>query len=241
MAADKTLLVRAGLVAGTLVLGGIAYFVGTNIAQDRSGVNPSPAPTVSASANAAVSEDFVEFEDETGGIKFSYPKSWKKLEDNSKVPLSAEANDPVNRRIVLGPSGSKPLMFARVIPLPAEIVIPENITTEDLGVIQGQLDKLIVGPDVRVAEKKPTNHKGKLAWRYLYDFKQGETGREGAHVHYFIFDGAKINVLVFEALPASTLEELAPVFDKILSTFESETRIMPRPGISLPPLPSPSS
>lgn len=236
MAANRTLLIRAALVIGTLVLGGAAYILGTNLVEERTGISASPKPTPSAEVATG---EFVKFEDETAGISFSYPKNWKKLEDNSKQPLKdTPGDDPSHVRVVLGPSSTDPALLVRVKPLASEIVIPQNITTEELGVIQGYLDRLIEGPDVRVAEKRPTNHKGKLAWRYLYAFKDEATGREGSHVHYFIFDGAKLDVLVFQALPAGELERLAPTFDKILETFESTTRIVPRPGISLPPSPS---
>ena len=237
MAADRTLLVRAGLVIGTLVLGGIAYVLGTNLVEERTGasVTPSPTPTRAPVSTA----EFVKFEDANAGISFSYPADWRKLEDNSRQPLNQDdADAPLNVRVVVGPSGIQPFLLVRAIPLASEIIIPENITAEFLATLQGQLDRLIEGPDVRVAEKRPTNHKGKLAWRYLYAFKDEATGREGSHLHYFIFDGAKINVLVFQALPTAELETLAPTFDKILETFESETRIIPRPGISLPPSPS---
>jgi hypothetical protein len=236
MAANRTLLVRAGLVMGTLILGGAAYILGTNLVEERTGASGNPKPTPSAAVSTA---EFVKFEDKIAGISFSYPKTWKKLEDNSKEPLNqVNSDDPMNVRVVVGPSGNQPYLLVRAIPLSSEIVIPENVTAEFLKVLQDQLDKLIEGPDVRVAQKRPTNHKGKLAWRYLYAFKDEATGREGSHLHYFIFDGAKIDVLVFQALPTSELDKLAPTFDKVLETFESETRIIPRPRISLPPSPS---
>jgi hypothetical protein len=236
--ADRTLAIRAGLVAGTLVLGGIAYVLGVKLVEDRTGVSTNPSPTAAAQVST---RDFVKFEDDKAGMTVSYPRDWTKLEDNSATDLNpADVDDPQNVRLIVGPSRNEPYLLMRAIPLPAEIVLPENITTEFLGTVQGQLDELIEGPDVRLADKRPTNHKGKLAWRYLYNFKDDATGREGSHVHYFIFDGAKINVLVFQALPAGELEGLAPTFDKVLETFESETRVVPRTVVSLPPSPSPS-
>lgn len=236
--ADRTLAVRAALVIGTLVLGGLAYVFGIQVAEERTGVSTRPSPTATSGVSTA---NFVEFEDEIAGMKISHPEDWRRLQDNSDQQLNTtDSDDPVNVRAVLGPNANEPMLLMRAIPLPAEIAIPEDITAEFLGTIQGQLDQLIEGPDVRLAEKRPTNHKGKLAWRYLYNFRDSATGREGSHVHYFIFDGAKINVLVFQALPAGRLEELAPTFDRVLSTFESEPRVVPRVIGSLPPSPSPS-
>jgi hypothetical protein len=236
--ADRTLAIRAGLVAGTLVLGGIAYVLGVRLVEDRTGVSTNPSPTASPQVST---RDWVRFEDENAGMTVSYPRDWTKLEDNSATELNpADVDDPQNVRLIAGPSRTEPYLLMRAIPLPAEIVLPPDITAEFLGTVQGQLDELIEGPDVRVADKRPTNHKGKLAWRYLYNFKDQATGREGSHVHYFIFDGAKINVLVFQALPAGDLAQLAPTFDRVLENFESETRIIPRTVVSLPPSPSPS-
>ena len=237
---NRTLAIRAALVIGTLVLGGIAYAFGIQVAEDRTGVDTNPSPTATA-AKAISTTGWERFEDENAKMELSHPPEWRRLEDNSSRPLNeTDSDDPINVRAVLGPNANNPMLLVRAIPLPAEIGIPEEITEEFLGVIQGQLDELIQGPDVVVADKRPTNHKGKLAWRYLYNFKDQATGREGSHVHYFIFDGAKINVLVFQALPAGELRELAPTFDKVLETFESEARIIPRTVVSLPPSPSPS-
>lgn len=231
MAADRTMLVRAGYVLATIALGVAAYALGTSVVGRRGSQVPAPAPSAAP--------DFVEFEDKAAGITLSIPRDWRRLTDNSKLPVNeTDAEDPANIRLQAGPSVAEAQLQVRVIPLPAEIVVPKNITTQDLGLIQGQLDKFIEGPDVRVAEKRPTNVKGLLAWRYLYNFKDSATGREGSHVHYFIFDGAKINVLVFEALPASELERLAPTFDKILKTFESTPRRAPGALPSLPPSPA---
>lgn len=227
------MLVRAGYVLATIALGVAAYALGSNVVGDRGSQEPAPA------ASAPAETDFVEFEDKAAGVTLSIPQDWRRLTDNSSVPVSeTDSEHPANVRLQAGPSVTEAHLQVRVIPLPAEIVVPQDITTQDLGQIQGQLDRFVEGPDVRVAEKKPTNVKGLLAWRYLYNFKDSATGREGSHVHYFIFDGAKINVLVFEALPASELERLAPTFDKILDTFESTPRRAPRAQVSLPPIPA---
>ncbi len=69
-------------------------------------------------------------------------------------------------------------------------------------------------------ERTPINHKGKLGFHYLYVLKQQSTGREGVHSHYFVFDGAKLNVLVFEVFPRTDFEKFAPTFDQIFESFD---------------------
>jgi len=45
----------------------------------------------------------------------------------------------------------------------------------------------------------------------------------GAHAHYFVFDGATMITLVFQALPAPRIFSLAPLFDRVAATF----RVLP--------------
>ncbi|MGQ0680658.1 MAG: hypothetical protein ACT4OM_13580 [Actinomycetota bacterium] len=233
MKQDRTHLIRTGYLLATIVLGFAAYAGGSALVRDRTGVSAE------AGEEPAAPVRFENFEDDIAGISLSIPEEWRLLEDNSGDPLAnVVQDDPSHVRLVAGPTSSDPQLLVRVKPLDSELLLPADFTTEDLGVIQGRLDQLIEGPDVRVAEKRPTNVKGLLAWRYLYNFKDQATGREGSHVHYFIFDGAKINVLVFQALPADALAGLAPTFDRILESFESRTRAVPRPVVSLPPAPA---
>lgn len=233
-APNKPLLIRAGLVVLTLLLGLGAYVLGTNLVRDR--------VQVPDKAGASV-EDMVTFTDERAGIQLSYPEDWTQIENNSRIELSEDENTQV--RLIAGPAEDDAALKVRVVPLPEEIVYDPNMSAHDLGVIQGTLDELIVGPNVEILSRKPINDKGKLGFHYLYAFKQESTGREGAHSHYFIFDGAKMNVLIFEALPRSEFDGLAPTFDRILESFTSETRTVgtaegdPAPEPTASPEPSP--
>ncbi len=212
---NKSLLIRAGLVALTLLLGLGAYALGTNLVKDRVAVGePGTSP-----------DETVTFTDDRAGIKLSYPETWKQITNNSRIALTDDEDSHI--RLIAGPSEDDAALKVRVVPLPAEIVYDPDMSANDLAVIQGTLDKLIFGPNVEILSRKPVNHKGLLGFHYLYAFKQESTGREGVHSHYFIFDGAKMNVLVFEALPRSEFEGLAPTFDKILDGFTSERRAAP--------------
>lgn len=220
---NKPLLVRAGLVVLTLVLGLGAYVLGTNLVNRGRIVDTPPATTP---------DKTVTFNDEKAGIKLSYPETWKQLENNSQVDITEDEATEV--RLIAGPSEDEPRLLVRVKPLPAEINYDPNMSAQDLAVIQGQLDRLI-SPDVEILSKQPINDKGKLGFHYLYVLKQQETGREGVHSHYFIFDGAKINVLVFEVFPRSEFEKVASTFDAILESFTSEPRRAPAGAPSVSP------
>ena len=217
---NKTLLVRAGLVVLTLILGLGAYALGTRLVNEgRFTGGERRTPRV----------DTVTFTDENAGIKLSYPQTWKQIENNSQIPLSEDEDSEV--RLIAGPAEDEPHLLVRVKPLPGEIDYDPNMSAQDLGIIQGQLDRLI-SPDVQVLSRRPINDKGKLGFHYLYVLKQESTGREGVHSHYFIFDGAKLNVLVFEVFPRAKFEELAPTFDRILDSFNSERRRVAAPPAS---------
>ncbi len=225
---NKSLLIRAGLVALTLLLGLGAYALGTNLVKDRVAVEqPGTSP-----------DETVTFTDERAGIKLSYPQTWKQIENNSRIPLTEDEDSEV--RLIAGPAQDRPMLLVRVKPLPGEINYDPNMSAQDLAVIQGQLDRLI-SPDVQILSRRPVNDKGKLGFHYLYVLKQQSTGREGVHSHYFIFDGAKLNVLVFEVFPRNEFKAQAATFDKILESFTSERRPAPAAASPAPGAPAPAA
>lgn len=223
---NKPLLLRAGLVLLIVLLGTGSVFAGRWVVK-KYVLDGRDIPEAPAEAAGTVT-----FTDEKAGIKLSYPEDWKQIENNSAIDLSEDESSEV--RLIAGPAQDEPALLVRVRPLPAEINYDPDMSANDLGIIQGQLDKLI-SPDVQVLERTPINDKGKLGFHYLYVLKQQATGREGVHSHYFIFDGAKLNVLVFEVFPRRDFEELAPVFDRIFETFTSERRDAPAGAPSVAP------
>lgn len=231
---NKPLLTRAGLVLLVVLLGTGAVFAGRWVVKkyvlDGGDIPEAPGTVV---------DKTVTFTDQKAGIKLSYPEEWKQIENNSAIDLSEDEATEV--RLIAGPEQDKPALLVRVRPLPAEINYDPNMSANDLGIIQGQLDKLI-SPDVQVLDRTPINDKGKLGFHYLYVLKQQATGREGVHSHYFIFDGAKLNVLVFEVFPRSDFEKLAPTFDQIFESFTSERRDAPpgAPSVAPPGEPAPA-
>src|SRR5688500_6375245 len=223
---NKPLLMRAGLVLLVVVLGTGAVFLGRAVVK-KYVLDGRDIPT----APGTKPDETVTFTDEKGGIKVSYPETWKQIENNSRIDIT---DDPATEvRLIAGPAQDEPSLLLRVKPLPAEINYDPNMSANDLGIIQGSLDKLI-SSDVQILERKPINDKGKLGFHYLYVLKQQATGREGVHSHYFVFDGAKLNVLVCEVFPRTEFEETAPTFDRLFESFESEKR-------DGPPVASPSA
>lgn len=238
MSDKKKITVRVGWVLATVVLGTGAYVLGLKVVEERVGT-PEEVGGEQASGADEVSTDpgdeqKVTIRDEQAGVSIEVPESWTIFTDNSDEALPVNAlsgpegdqiveDDPLHVRLIAGISEDN-VMSMRVKPLLEEIPPKEDLSVEELQVMQGYIDRYLIGPEVPVAEKNPTNVQGKLAWRYIYPYEDSQTGQEGIHIHYFIFDGAKVTSLVFQALPSEALRELAPIYNDVLSTYQSETR-----------------
>lgn len=234
----RTLTIRVGWVLATAVLGTGAYLLGLKVVEDRVGTPEDLAgeqtPEPEGGSEEELEGEKITVVDEEAGVSIAIPQSWTVFTDNSQEALPVEAlsgpegdqivrDDPLHVRLIAGFSEDN-LMSLRVKPLLEEIPPKEQLSVEELQVMQGYIDRYLLGPEVAVAEKNPTNVQGKLAWRYIYPYEDAQTGQEGIHIHYFIFDGAKVTSLVFQALPADAMRELAPVFDEVLKTYESDPR-----------------
>lgn len=224
----KTLLIRTLWVVATLVLGAGAYWLGLKVVEERVGTPEELA------AEAGDGDELVTVEDANAGISISIPESWFIFTNNTDQELPVDPftgpsgdtivqDDPLHVRLVAGESEDN-VMSLRVKPLLAEIPPKDQLSREELQVMQGYIDEYLIGPNVPVASKEPTNVSDKLAWRYIYPYEDTQTGDEGMHIHYFIFDGAKVTSLVFQALPVEAMEKLADTYDRVLKTYESETR-----------------
>jgi hypothetical protein len=185
----------------------------------RPGETPKPASTVALKT----------FRDREAGISISYPTSWVEIENNSGQKLTDDENTHI--RLVAGPSRQEAALKVRVRPLAREIINSQT-SKEQLAATQSELDGLIAGPNVKVLQRRVLSVNGMVTWFYLYQFIDAASGTEGAHSHYFLFDGAKMNVIVMEALPRSKFTKLAPVFDQILQSFTSARRNVSSPAPS---------
>ncbi|MBV8527253.1 MAG: hypothetical protein JOZ75_02955, partial [Candidatus Dormibacteraeota bacterium] len=58
----------------------------------------------------------------------------------------------------------------------------------------------------------------------------------GAHVHVFLFQGNRLHTIVFQALPRSHFDHLAPIFQKMLNSY----RALPVPTASPSPAATPT-
>jgi hypothetical protein len=218
-----------------VALGVVAVVVGAYALWNRD-TSSSTDSSSNASKSPGQQEAFTTFRDEQSGFSVQHPRSWR--------AVTAVSDDP-QVKLVVGPLGGRDYLRVRVVPLASEVNIDARTPQEELNALQGQLDKFIdEAPGVtEVHERSRVNLNDLPGWFYLYTFKDETTGEEGLHSHFFLFDGAQMNILVFQALPKSDFRELSATFDRILGSFRSlrrpatspATTGSPAPAVSPPP------
>lgn len=246
MADKRTTSIRAAWALATLLLGAGAYALGLQVVEDRVGTPEEVSGQAQGEGGDETpdesvdegSDEMVELVDENAGVSISIPGSWIIVQNNMTQELPAEvvslsdggsavADDQLHERLIAGPTVDNGISL-RVKPtlgteLPAASELAEDLTVEELQIMQGFIDANFLPENLPVAEKQPTNVNDMLAWRYIYPIRDSETGREGIHLHYFIFGRNKVVSLVFQAIPSEDLRALAPIFDEVLNSFSSET------------------
>ncbi len=157
---------------------------------------PSPSPTLSDGA-------FVTFKDSEAGFSMRYPRGWTR----SEAPL---------REIRLQVSDGKQFS-ARVQVIHTEVAT----TAANLANIKAVADG-VVGPGVQILKEDPITVNDLVGFRYIYTFTDKDSGLTTAHLHYFLFQGHKMNSIVFEAVPGESFSRIEGVFDQMLGSFHSD-------------------
>lgn len=179
------------LVGGALLVKNLVDSAATIAAQPTTQTT-TPGPTPSPAG-------YVEVEDETG-FAISYPKDWTRL----------ESPDPQVRLIVARNDGDSFLVRVIKLDAPANVAALRELT--DKVVTAGEGVELLAQP-------KQITIGGLDGYFYFYRFTDKESGRRGVHSHYFLLKSDAVISFVCQALPEESFRELAPVFDKIVSTF----------------------
>ncbi|HEV2070379.1 MAG TPA: hypothetical protein VGR26_11340 [Acidimicrobiales bacterium] len=169
--------------------------------------DPEPAGETTG-PNALVGDDYVLYEDAEAGFRLQHPKTW--------LPIARPQGD---LRLQLG-AGDGSSLRVRVSEL--EGVVDSSNVEELRAVTSG-----IVGtPDPNVEKQflKEDSYSvnGMPGYYYVYRLRDKQSGLEAVNAHYFLFQGRKLNMLVFQSLSADDFERRAPEFDRVLATFESD-------------------
>lgn len=168
----------------------------------------SPATTSPPTSLAA--DAFVEYVDDDAGFSVRYPKTWARFQPTD-ANLHLVAAEP---RADDGPAG---------IGLTVRMFRVEQIvTSENLANLQTVTDGIVASnPTAKILQRREISIDGMPGYFYLYTFTDEVSGREGAHGHYFLFRGRKMNQLVLQTVPTEDYARLALVFDQIGESFKS--------------------
>jgi hypothetical protein len=141
-----------------------------------------------------------------GAFQVAYPPSWKPLKTiSSQYVLLAEGpNDGASYEV-------------------AKTTLTAPVSAANLGDALKLTERVVKsGDDVKLLRKPIALTLGGLpGYLYLYVFKDPATGEEGAHAHYFLFDGKTMITLVFQSLPSNNFVSQAHLFDRIASTLKA--------------------
>lgn len=197
----RRLLIGAAVLVGAVVAGGGGFLIGTRA---LSADDPVPTATPSATPVEARDVELVRFRDPDEGFEIGYPKGWERLESpDQRVRFVATPN-------------ARDSMLVRVVPLAEPVEDDQDV--EDLKAVT---DALVKDGSVRIFVERRTELNGLPGYIYVYRFRDAEADAQGIHSHYFVFREDRMYILVFQALPADGYEGLAPLFDRIASTFQA--------------------
>lgn len=178
------------------------------------GGGSSHSPTPSAAGGV-----YRQHVDPTAGFIVDYPDAWNVY----------EPTDP-GVQFLVGPDQTD---FAEVRVISN---LPVSFGTNDSQSEKQVVDQLLAGQPINVISSVQVLVNGLSGWQYTYTFTDPKLG-VGAHVHVFLFQGNRLHTIVFQALPRSHFDKLAPIFQKMLNSY----RALPLPGASPSPASTPTA
>jgi len=197
---------RRGLVAILTVLSLVVVGAGIGgVIWSRSGKKKAAAPPATQPPTSPTLPDgsFVTFKDSEAGFTIRYPRGW------------ARSQPPVAEIRLWASDGKQFAASVRVIHT-EEVTTPANLAN-----LKAVTDG-VVGPGVQILKQDPITVNGLIGYRYIYTLTDKDSGLTAAHLHYFLFQGHKMNSIVFEAVPSETFSRIEGVFDQMLGSFHSD-------------------
>ena len=171
-------------------------------------------PTTAPGARPLVtlpSAAFTEFRDAETGFSIRYPSAWERFQAPVREIRLSVGEGPYSVQI-----RSRRTEVATT---------PQNLSN-----LKAFADGSIAGPTTVVLQSDPVTVNGLIGFRYLYTFTDQDSGIQGAHLHYFLFQGHKMHDLIFQALPTETFTQIEGVFNQMLESFRSD----PEPATTVP-------
>lgn len=171
-----------------------------------------PVPTLPDAA-------FTTFRDDKTGFSIRYPTTWER-----RIAPHGEVRLYVSNR-----GAYSALVRVQQFEQPT--------TPENLGNLRAFTDGSVAGEGVQVLKVDPVTVNGLIGYRYLYTFVDENSGIQGAHLHYFLFQGRKANSIVFQALPTEEFPQAEGIFNQMLESFRSDPEPAGAPAPSEPTAP----
>lgn len=148
---------------------------------------------------------FSKLRSEAAGFEMAYPSGWTKL----------SPKDP--QVLLLIAQGTQDSVLVRASEL------QEPVGPQQLPAARQVTDKLVTSNESvqMITEPRQIELGGLSGFFYYYSFKDTTSGQEGAHSHFFLFNGKTMISMVFQTLPRDRFAATAPTFDKISASFRS--------------------
>jgi hypothetical protein len=112
-----------------------------------------------------------------------------------------------------------------------KVTLAQSVDAGNIAALRAVTDAVLAKPEAKltILSSGATTLGGLPGVFYVYHFPtpvgRGVTGSggsgQGAHTHYFVFAGRDMYTLVFQSLPASGFEALAPTFDAVAASFRT--------------------
>jgi uncharacterized caspase-like protein len=162
---------------------------------DGTSSSGSPTPTGST-----------EFRSEQAGFELAYPSSWSNLNPTDpQILLLRERQGTQDSLLVRASDLQEPVGPQQ---LPAMKQVTDKLVTSNKTV------QMVAGPNQIELGGLPGLY-------YFYNFTDSATGQQGAHSHFFLFNGKTMISIVFQTLPKERFTEEAKTFDQVLASFHA--------------------
>lgn len=171
--------------------------------QPSQAANTANATNKADTATKSKPAGFSEFRSEQAGFGLSYPSDWAKL--NSKDPQ-------VPLLVSQGPQDSFLVRISELQEAVGPQQLPALKEVTDKLVTSNKTVKIVTGPNQIELGGLP-------GYYYFYDFTDPTTGQEGAHSHFFLFNGKTMISMVFQSLPKEHFTDSAKTFDQIANSL----------------------
>lgn len=145
------------------------------------------------------------FHSSADGFSISYPSTWHQVH-TPNAPLQLQVGT------------STDAMRVQVEH------IATAVNTTNVADVKAFTDSLFAGANVKILDEKPILLNGIPGLYYLDLYTSGK--EVGSNALYFLFQGRKLSIITFQALPWTDFAGLAPTFDNVANSFRSNPAVL---------------